>query len=202
MDESGLIQAARQGDLDAFNRLVLANQDIVYSQAYRMLGDAEVAEDATQEAFISAYKHLDTYRGGSFRGWLLRIVTNACYDELRRRKRRPTVPLEPVDANEEEIESPSWMIDPGELPEQAAVRKELAQAIQRCLDGLPDEFRLVVVLVDIQGLDYQEAAQAVGKPIGTVKSRLARARLRLRECLQSVWELLPSTNRLVDEGIK
>jgi RNA polymerase sigma-70 factor (ECF subfamily) len=202
MDESGLIQAARQGDLDAFNRLVLANQDIVYSQAYRMLGDAEVAEDATQEAFISAYKHLDTYRGGSFRGWLLRIVTNACYDELRRRKRRPTVPLEPVDANEEEIESPSWMIDPGELPEQAAVRKELAQAIQRCLDGLPDEFRLVVVLVDIQGLDYQEAAQAAGKPIGTVKSRLARARLRLRECLQSVWELLPSTNRLVDEGIK
>jgi RNA polymerase sigma-70 factor (ECF subfamily) len=202
MDESGLIQAARQGDLDAFNRLVLANQDIVYSQAYRMLGDAEVAADATQEAFISAYKHLGTYRGGSFRGWLLRIVTNACYDELRRRKRRPTVPLEPVDANEEEIESPSWMIDPGELPEQAAVRKELAQAIQRCLDGLPDEFRLVVVLVDIQGLDYQEAAQAVGKPIGTVKSRLARARLRLRECLQSVWELLPSTNRLVDEGIK
>jgi RNA polymerase sigma-70 factor (ECF subfamily) len=202
MDESGLIQAARQGDLDAFNRLVLANQDIVYSQAYRMMGDAEVAADATQEAFISAYKHLDTYRGGSFRGWLLRIVTNACYDELRRRKRRPTVPLEPVDANEEEIESPSWMIDPGELPEQAAVRKELAQAIQRCLDGLPDEFRLVVVLVDIQGLDYQEAAQAVGKPIGTVKSRLARARLRLRECLQSVWELLPSTNRLVDEGIK
>lgn len=202
MDESGLIQAARQGDLDAFNRLVLANQDIVYSQAYRMLGDAEVAEDATQEAFISAYKHLGTYRGGSFRGWLLRIVTNACYDELRRRKRRPTVPLEPVDANEEEIESPSWMIDPGELPEQAAVRKELAQAIQRCLDGLPDEFRLVVVLVDIQGLDYQEAAQAAGKPIGTVKSRLARARLRLRECLQSVWELLPSTNRLVDEGIK
>jgi RNA polymerase sigma-70 factor (ECF subfamily) len=202
MDESGLIQAARQGDLDAFNRLVLANQDIVYSQAYRMLGDAEVAEDATQEAFISAYKHLDTYRGGSFRGWLLRIVTNACYDELRRRKRRPTVPLEPVDANEEEIESPSWMIDPGELPEQATVRKELAQAIQRCLDGLPDEFRLVVVLVDIQGLDYQEAAQAAGKPIGTVKSRLARARLRLRECLQSVWELLPSTNRLVDEGIK
>jgi RNA polymerase sigma-70 factor (ECF subfamily) len=202
MDESGLIQAARQGDLDAFNRLVLANQDIVYSQAYRMLGDAEVAADATQEAFISAYKHLGTYRGGSFRGWLLRIVTNACYDELRRRKRRPTVPLEPVDANEEEIESPSWMIDPGELPEQATVRKELAQAIQRCLDGLPDEFRLVVVLVDIQGLDYQEAAQAAGKPIGTVKSRLARARLRLRECLQSVWELLPSTNRLVDEGIK
>jgi RNA polymerase sigma-70 factor, ECF subfamily len=202
MDESGLIQAARQGDLDAFNRLVLANQDIVYSQAYRVMGDSEAAEDATQEAFISAYKHLDSYRGGSFRGWLLRIVTNACYDELRRRKRRPTVPLEPVDANEEEIESPSWMIDPGELPEQAAVRNELGQAIQRCLDGLPDEFRLVVVLVDIQGLDYQEAAQAAGKPIGTVKSRLARARLRLRECLQSVWELLPSTNRLVDEGIQ
>jgi RNA polymerase sigma-70 factor, ECF subfamily len=202
MDEIGLIQAARKGDLDAFNRLVLAYQDIVYSQAYRMMGDSEAAEDATQEAFISAYKNLKSYRGGSFRGWLLRIVTNACYDELRRRKRRPTVPLEPLDANDEEIESPAWMIDPGELPEQAAVRNELGQAIQRCLEGLPDEFRLVVVLVDIQGFDYQEAAQVAGKPIGTVKSRLARARLRLRECLQSVWELLPSTYRLVDEDIR
>lgn len=200
MDEPGLIKAARQGDLEAFNRLVLAYQDIVYTQAYRMMGDVEAAEDATQEAFISAYQHLTSYRGGSFRGWLLRIVTNACYDELRRRKRRPTIPLEPRDSEDEEIESPVWLADISDLPEESALRAELGRAIQRCLDELSDEFRTMVVLVDIQGLDYQEAAQAAGAPVGTVKSRLARARMRLRDCLLAVGELLPSAYRLVDEG--
>ncbi len=202
MDENGLIQAACQGDLDAFNRLVLAYQDLVYSQAYRMMGEAEAAEDATQEAFISAYRNLRSFRGGSFRGWLLRIVTNACYDELRRRKRRPTVPLEPLDADDEEIESPSWIADEGELPEESVLRVELGKQIQHCLDELPDEFRVIVVLVDIQGFDYHEAAQVVAKPVGTVKSRLSRARLRLRDCLQAARELLPGAYRLVDEGMR
>lgn len=200
MDEIGLIEAARRGDLDAFNRLVLAYQDLVYTQAYRMMGDTEAAEDAAQEAFISAYHHLRSYRGGSFRGWLLRIVTNACYDELRRRKRRPTVPLEPLDADDEEVESPGWLADMAELPEESAMRSELRRAIQRCLDELPAEFKAMVVLVDIQGLDYQEAAQAAKAPVGTVKSRLARARMRLRDCLLAVWELLPSAYRLKNEG--
>ncbi|MBE9524041.1 MAG: sigma-70 family RNA polymerase sigma factor, partial [Chloroflexi bacterium] len=118
MDEAALIQDARQGDLTAFNRLVLAYQDMVYNQAYRVIGEPGAAEDATQEAFISAYRKLHTYRGGSFRGWLLRIVTNACYDEMRRRKRRPVAPLEPQNKEGEEIESPRWMIDPGESPEE------------------------------------------------------------------------------------
>ncbi len=201
MDETALIQEASRGDLDAFNRLVLAYQDLVYVQAYRMMGEAESAEDATQEAFISAYRNIKSYRGGSFRGWLLRIVTNACYDELRRRGRRPTIPLEPVDDNDEELESPSWLADPGESPEDAAMRAELEQSIRRCLDELPDDFRAVVILVDIQGVDYLEAAQVIGKPVGTVKSRLSRARLRLRDCLRGFWELLPSAFRLVDEGV-
>jgi RNA polymerase sigma-70 factor (ECF subfamily) len=202
MDESGLIQAARQGDLDAFNRLVLAYQDLVYTQAYRMMGEMDAAEDATQEAFISAYRNLQSFRGGSFRGWLLRIVTNACYDELRRRKRRPTVPLEPLTSDDEEIESPRWIADAGELPEERVMRAELGRQIQRCLDELPEEFRVVVVLVDIQGLDYHEAAQVVAKPVGTVKSRLSRARTRLRDCLQAARELLPGAFRLVDEGLR
>lgn len=200
MDESGLIQAACQGDLDAFNRLVLAYQDLVYTQAYRMMGEMEAAEDATQEAFISAYRNIRSFRGGSFRGWLMRIVTNACYDELRRRKRRPTVPLEPLTADDEEVESPSWAADEGELPEESLLRTELGAQIQRCLDDLPEEFRAVVILVDIQGFDYHEAARVVAKPVGTVKSRLSRARLRLRDCLQAVRELLPGAYRLVDEG--
>jgi RNA polymerase sigma-70 factor (ECF subfamily) len=200
MDETALIQAALQGDLDAFNRLVLAYQDMVYTQAYRMMGEQEAAEDASQDAFISAYRKLDSYRGGSFKAWLLRIVTNVCYDELRRRKRRPTTPLEPLDSDNEEIESPRWLSDPGESPEESAERSELARALQRCLDGLPPEFRAVVALVDVQGLDYTEAALAVGAPLGTVKSRLARARTRMRDCLKGVWELLPDSLRLVGES--
>jgi RNA polymerase sigma-70 factor (ECF subfamily) len=196
MDENVLIQDACRGDLDAFNRLILAYQDRVYSQAYRILGEPQAADDATQEAFISAYKNLRSFRGGSFRAWLLRIVTNACYDELRRRKRRPTTSLEPLDDAGEEIESPSWLADPGELPEDNVLRAELGQAIQNCLEKLSADFRVVVVLVDVQGLDYLEAASVIGKPLGTVKSRLARARNQMRNCLQGFWELLPVSLRL------
>jgi RNA polymerase sigma-70 factor (ECF subfamily) len=200
MDEAVLIQEAQRGDLDAFNRLVLAYQDLVYSQAYRMMGEAHSADDAVQEAFISAYRSLRTFRGGSFKSWLLRIVTNACYDELRWRKRRPTTPLEPVDEDNETIESPHWLADPGESPEEAAERAELSSALQSCLDELPEDFRAVVILVDIQGFDYLDASEVIKKPLGTVKSRLARARVRLRDCLQGFWELLPASFRLVDES--
>ena len=99
MDEPALIHDAQHGDLEAFNRLVLAYQDALYNTALRILGDDSQAADATQEAFISAFRSLNSYRGGSFKAWLLRTVTNACYDELRRQKRRPTVPLEPANAD-------------------------------------------------------------------------------------------------------
>lgn len=199
MDEILLIQDAQKGDLDAFNRLVLAYQDQVYNQAYRIIGEAEAAADAAQDAFISAYHHLNSYRGGSFRAWLLRIVTNSCYDELRRRQRRPTAPLEPLDDAGEEIESPAWMVDPSDGPEDEMERAELRRAIQHCLEGLNVEFRAVVVLVDVQGMDYVEAAQVIGKPLGTVKSRLARARVRLQDCLKGFGELLSGTMRLSGE---
>jgi RNA polymerase sigma-70 factor (ECF subfamily) len=200
MDEADLISAAVRGDLNSFNRLVLAYQELVFNQAYRLIGDPSAAEDATQEAFISAYRNLKAYRGGSFRAWLLRIVTNASYDELRRRKRRPTTPLEPLDAEEDEVESPAWLADPGETPEARTERTELNRAIQNCLEGLSPDFRTAVVLVDVQGLDYDEAALSLGAPVGTVKSRLARARERLRNCLQGFWELLPAEFRLLEES--
>jgi len=199
MDEHGLINAAQKGDLDAFNRLVLAYQDVVYTQAYRVLGEPQAADDASQEAFISAYRGLRSFRGGSFKAWLLRIVTNACYDELRRKQRRPTTPLEPLNSEDEEIESSVWMADPAESPEERITRNELGRAIQNCLDRLPLEFRLIVVLVDVQGMDYQEASDVVRKPVGTVKSRLSRARMRMKDCLQAFGELLPGQFRLVEE---
>jgi len=196
MDELALIQEARNGDLNAFNRLVLAYQDMAYHLAMRMLSDPDQAEDVTQTAFLSAYRHLSSFRGGSFKAWVMRMVTNACYDELRRRQRHPSTPLEPLDDDDESIESPSWMADDGLSPEEQLEQKELDRAIQRCLQQLDEEFRAVVIFIDLQGMDYQEAAEILGKPLGTVKSRLARARLKLRDCLHRFWELLPPLLRL------
>jgi len=184
MDDAALICSARTGDLEAFNRLVLNYQDLIYRQAYHLLGDREGAEDAVQEAFISAFRHLRVFRDGNFKCWLLRIVTNTCYDELRRRKRRRTIPLEPVDSHEDTVESTSWLEDPQDPPELRAERSDLARQLQGCLDSLPPDFREAVILVDIQGLDYLEAARAAGIPVGTLKSRLARARLKLRRRLE------------------
>ena len=202
MDEMALISSAQRGDLDAFNSLVLAYQDMLYSTALRILGDHEQAADATQDAFLAAFRSINAYRGGSFKAWLLRTVTNTCYDELRRRKRRPTTPLEPDADDGEEMDTPRWLADPALTPEQSAEAVELEHAIQHCLDNLPMEFRTVVVMADLQGLDYSEVAVAIRAPLGTIKSRLARARLRLRECLQGFAELLPSSFRLEGELAK
>ncbi|MGA2503721.1 MAG: sigma-70 family RNA polymerase sigma factor [Anaerolineales bacterium] len=199
MDELALIRNARHGDLDSFNTLVLAYQDIVYNTALRILGDEDLAADASQEAFISAFRALNSYRGGSFRAWLLRTVTNACYDELRRKQRHPTTPLEPETEDGDEMETPRWLADPDRSPEELLDQAEIEHAIQHCLENLPTDFRTVVVLADIQGLDYSEVASVIKKPLGTVKSRLARARLRLRECLHSFGELLPAAFRLEEE---
>jgi RNA polymerase sigma-70 factor (ECF subfamily) len=199
MDEAALITDAQHGDLDAFNRLVLAYQDVLFNTALRILGDGDQAADATQEAFIAAFRSLGSYRGGSFKAWLMRTVTNACYDELRRQKRRPTTPLEPANNDDEEMESPRWLADSSMAPEQKFEAAELEHAIQHCLEALPPDFRTVVVLADIQGMDYSEVASSARVPLGTIKSRLARARLRLRECLQEFRELLPAAFRLEDE---
>ncbi len=200
MDEYSLIQSAQRGDLDSFNSLILHYQDMVFNTALRILSDDDLAADATQEAFLSAFRSITSYRGGSFKAWLMRTVTNACYDELRRQKRKPTTPLEPEMDDGDEIDSPRWLADPNMTPSQQAEADELEHAIQHCLETLPTEFRSVVVLADIQGMDYSEVAMASRVPLGTIKSRLARARLRLRECLRGFEELLPSAFRLEEES--
>jgi RNA polymerase sigma-70 factor, ECF subfamily len=200
MDEQELAQAAKQGDLDAFNRLVMIYQDMAFNVAYRLMSDEDAAADAAQDAFISAFRSLRSFRGGSFRAWLMRIVTNKCYDELRRRKRRPSIPLEPLNTeDQEEIESPRWLADDSPTPAENIETLELDRAIQHCLQRLQDDFRSVVIMIDIEGMDYQEAAQIIKKPLGTIKSRLARARVRLQNCLQQFRELLPSQYRLESE---
>ncbi len=199
MDEQALIQDALDGNLDAFNGIVLHYQDIVYNVAYRIMGEHDAAGDATQEAFISAYQKLEQYRGGSFKAWLLRIVTNSCYDELRRRQRQPVTPLKPELDDGEVLEDPYWIEDDESTPEEQMEDSELQAAIQKCIKALDKKFRTALVLVDVEGLDYATAAEVAGVPIGTIKSRLARARERVQHCLQAVWELLPHLFRLNDE---
>ncbi len=172
---------------------------MAFNIAYRLMGDPSAAEDITQDAFISAYRKLKSFRGGSFKAWLMRIVTNAGYDELRKIKRRPTTALEPTNSEDEEIESPIWLTDPNETPEHAVVREELNNAIQKCLEQMDYDFKMIVILVDVQGMNYTEAAQVVEKPLGTVKSRLARARNKMQDCLRGFGELLPLSFRLEGE---
>ncbi len=193
MDEPYLIKQAQTGDVNAFNTLVLHYQDIAFSVAYRIMGDPDRAADATQDAFINAYKKLSLFRGGNFKAWLLRVVTNRCYDLLKASKRRPQSSLEELT---EEGDSPRWIADEGAArPEKAQMQRETAEAIQRCLNNLPDDQRIVTVLCDVEGYDYATAAEMAQTSLGTVKSRLNRARKKLRECLRGIGELLPSKYR-------
>ena len=194
MDESALIQEAQRGDVGAFNALVLHYQSQVYNLAYRVMGEGDSAADMAQEAFISAYKNLRRFRGGSFKAWLMRIVTNACYDELRRRKRRPQTSLEALYVVDEDASSS--LHSTTESPEQSAQRGELAAAIQGCISELPESQRIAAVLCDVQGYSYEEISSMMGISLGTVKSRLSRARVKLRDCLRGKGELLPVRYRL------
>jgi len=191
-NETVLIRTAQRGDVNAFNMLVLKYQDMLYRIAWRILRDEFAADDATQNAMIQAFKNISSFRGGSFKSWLARVTVNASYDELRRWKRQPSVSLEQVNSEGEEIESPLWMRDPAAGPEDAAESAEMLDAIQHCLQGLIPDYRTVVVLVDIEGMSYEEAARAACIPVGTVKSRLARARMQIRQSLRSFEGLLPT----------
>lgn len=193
MDEKTLIAAAQGGDVHAFNLLVRSYQRIAYNVAYRVLGESESAADATQEAFLSAFRSLSQFRGGSFKAWILRITTNECYDQLRRKKRRPEDSLDDLTV---EPDHSSMMADGQELPEDYVMRQELGAVIQEGLMTLPDDQRMVVVLADIQGYSYEEIAEIMGVALGTVKSRLNRGRARLRDSLLTNRELLPAAYRL------
>ena len=196
-DEGDLIARSRKGDLPAFNLLVERYQTPLFNLCLRVLRSPQAAEDATQEAFISAYRALERFRGGSFRAWLFRIAVNACYDELRRRRARPALSLDRPERGEGPLLEP-----PSDAPtlQEHAERRELERAIQAALARLPEDQRVAVVLCDIQGMDYAEIAEAVGVSLGTVKSRISRARARLRTLLMAQRELLPSRFRPTSEG--
>jgi RNA polymerase sigma-70 factor, ECF subfamily len=184
-NDAYLISAVRQGDLEAFNQLVLYYQDRIYNLAARLLGDNDLAEDITQNTFLTAYLNLARFRNGSFRGWLYRIATNACYDVHRERKRHPIRSIEDKGLAEEKFLPIDDNYCFSSLPEKEFERHELEKTIQCALNRLNIDQRTIILLVDMQGFDYQGAAQVLGIPVGTVKSRLARARVELCEQLAS-----------------
>jgi len=193
-DEEALVKAAQRGQMDAFNELILHFQSQVFNLAYHILHDPAAADDATQEAFISAYRSIKKFRGGSFRSWLLRIVTNACYDELRRRKRRPNVSWDEFGDMDEEANP--HLVNGGPKPEESVQQQELRALLERSIAKLPNHHRTTIVLIDRIGLSYEEAAKVMDVALGTVKSRLARARKEMQLLLQAERELLPTRFRL------
>jgi RNA polymerase sigma-70 factor, ECF subfamily len=180
----GTRKAATPRTLDAFNELVLEHQDAVFRQALWILNDEAAAQDATQEAFLRAYHAWHTYDGGPFRPWIMRIATNYCLDQLRRFKAHPKTSLEIYTNDDEEIECPAWMNDPNACVEEIYERSELRARIMQSIRRLAPEYRLPVIMIDLQEMDYAEAAATLGIPLGTFKSRLARARQKLQKWLQ------------------
>jgi RNA polymerase sigma-70 factor (ECF subfamily) len=192
MDEDKLISRSQAGDIDAFNLLVEQYQRLVYNLALRMLGNAEAAEDACQDTFLSAYRAISKFRGGSFKAWILRIASNSCHDKLRAARRCRAVSLDTL-LLEPEAQDPA---NNDESPEDYVLRQELGRFLNDGLAHLPEDQRLVLILSDIQGFSYEEIAQVTGCSLGTVKSRLNRGRNRLKDFLLQRKELLPPEFRL------
>jgi RNA polymerase sigma-70 factor (ECF subfamily) len=181
-----LVRAAQSGNLEAFNALVLKYQDLIYGMALRILGQDALAEDATQEAFISAYQHIVNFRGGSLKAWFLRILVNKCYDDIRRMQRTSAISLNEGLTGECEDERLSVRLqDRVHSVEECVEDSERNEYIQACLGKLPTDFRVILALVDIEEMSYGEASTILKIPMGTVKSRLARARLHLRRELKA-----------------
>ncbi len=179
-----LLEHARSGDLDAFNDLVELYQDQLYALVVRMVPDRDQAADAVQEAFFSAYRNIASFRGGSVKAWLNRIAVNAAMDTQRARKRRPFQPYP-------ELEDDSWQPPAGADadPERTAVLAERTRMLNAALAGISGDQRTAIVLYDVEGYDYAEIAEMTGVSLGTVKSRIHRGRLALRERLEGRMEL-------------
>jgi RNA polymerase sigma-70 factor, ECF subfamily len=200
-DEEQLVARSQHGDVNAFNELILHYQQSTYGVVYRMIGDADIAADVTQDAFIAAFRAIQSFHvGSSFRAWLLRIASNLACDHWRRTQRHPVESLETLtDEDEPHAASDlSALVETGQEanPEEYLLSQELQELIQRGLQALPLDQRVAVVLCDIEGLSYEEISISTQSNLGTVRSRIARGRARLRHYLEQYRELLPRIYRL------
>jgi RNA polymerase sigma-70 factor (ECF subfamily) len=182
--DAALVEQALEGELEAFNRLVVRHQGHLFALVFRLVPDRDQAADAVQEAFFNAYRSLGSFRGGSVRSWLGKIAVNAAMDMQRARRRRPAQPYP-------ELEDESWQPPAGESaePESRSMAAERSRALAVALAGLPADQRNCIVLFDVEGYDYAEIARLMGISVGTVKSRIHRGRVSLRASLEPVREL-------------
>jgi RNA polymerase sigma-70 factor (ECF subfamily) len=195
-DEQQAITRALAGEVDAFNQLVIKYQRLAYSVAYRMLQNEESAADAVQDSFVKAYRALGGFKGGLFKSWLLRIVVNTCYDVLRVQQRYVSEPIEDDPSGDSEETKPArQLVESGESPHEYVERMELSSYIEVGIRSLPPDQRLVLTLCDVHGYSYEEIAEITSYPMGTVKSRISRARTKLRDYLLQHPELLPTSFR-------
>ena len=202
LTEINMIRASQHGDLEAFNALILHFQDFFFRVALRILRDENLACDAVQEACLLLFKKISSFRDGSFRGWSARIVSNVCYDELRRQGRHPTQALEVFGQDGEEISSPYWLADVSTNPETQFEISEWEGIIHNCLETLSSQHQMILTLIDIEEFSYEEAASVLQVPLGTVKSRLTRARIELsKKLLASNYWLpgIPKPNAAIRE---
>ena len=188
-DEYAVIQRCKQGDLSAFDELVRMYEKQVYNFAYRLAGNYDDANDIASEAFVKVFNAIDSFRGdANFSTWLFRIVTNLYLDERKRSKAHMNIPLdEYIDLDESTVTRQIEDSSPG--PHELLEARERAEVLQGVIQQLPDYQRVMVLLFHTQGKSYEEIAEIIGLPIGTVKSRLNRARLALRDKLEPVLEL-------------
>ncbi len=185
VSDSELVRRCQRGDASAFDTLVRRHEQRVVNVAYRMLGEREAAHDAAQEAFLSAWKALPRFRAdASFATWLYRIAHNVCLDHARRARRLP----DPMPSRAADEPSPLDPADPGPGPEAQAETSQLQRRVHEALGRLPVKYRSLLILFDIEGLTYEQITEVLGLPMGTVKSRLNRARHALREELAPILE--------------
>ena len=183
-DDLALLRRAQTGDFAAFEGLVGRLQGRVYGVAYRILGQAQDAEDAVQQTFLSLIEHIDTFRGESaVATWVLRIATNFALKILRKKRGLPTVPFDDQDESFDTVPHPDYIAQWREAPDRLVERAELRELLDRAIAELDDKYRVVFVLRDIEELSTEETADALGLSISNVKVRLLRARMQLRERL-------------------
>ncbi len=199
LSDEALVQKSKEGDLQAFDELVRRYEGKIYSIAFRFMGNHADAGDLAQETFIRLYQSLASFRGDSaFSTWLYRIAANACRDELRKRQRRCVVSIEDMS-----VVSPGSVPVAGGVdysPEEAVQRREVQQQIQACLNELSPDHRLILILREILGMSYEEIAASLNCSLGTVKSRISRARYNLKEKIKTKEELLSEDRRLLGKG--
>ena len=195
LKEKELIQNAKQGDLHAFEELILKHEKIVYNVALRMMNHSEDAKDISQEVFLKAYKHIVNFdERSAFSTWLYRITTNTCIDEMRKRKGKQSYSLE-EELENEDGSMQRQIADEGDTPEESILREEQKSEIIQALDNLSEEHKAAVVLRDVKGLSYEEISEILELSLGTVKSRISRARNQLKTEILKIRERNDKTTR-------